>query len=139
MKILTLPSNGETIGAGMGDYQFNSSCGSHSVVIKYKGEPPHGDSYHTIEIDEIKFPGFAWAGRFGFSSDGRYFVCGWMEKPYERKTIIIDCQSRRYFVLPISIHNFEIRWPSIAGINSCSDLSYTFEGQEEWGTFDANN
>ena len=46
--------------AGMDDFLLISPDGEHRIALCYAGEPPHGDSYHNVAIDDRPFPGFAW-------------------------------------------------------------------------------
>ena len=133
MEKLKLPVDGTCAWAGMSDYQLISPNNSVSAIIKYIGEPPHGDSYHSMSINENDFPGFAWGCLFAFSSDSRYLVCSWMCKWVERKTVVVDCVNKKYFVLPEYIYNFSIQWPKIIGVEGKSkNISYEFTGDEAW-------
>lgn len=133
METLKLPCDGSGKGAGMGDFDIRSSDAKVSIIIKYVGEPPHGDSYHSMSINKKPFPGYVWGGLFAFSSDSRYFVCSWMSKLIERKTIVIDCIENKYFVLPEYIHSFNIKWPLINESGETSgNKSYYFSGDEQW-------
>lgn len=136
MEALKLPGDGSCKWAGMGDYQLISPNESIAATITYAGEPPHGDSYHSLSINGKKFPGYVWGCLFAFSSDSRYLVCSWMEKLTERKTVVIDCVSQNYFVLPEYIYKFSINWPKIVGIDGKWDgLGYEFTGNEAWSSY----
>jgi hypothetical protein len=116
----------------MGDCRLISPGGSHQVELLYVGEPPFGDSYHEALVDGVKLPGFMWGCMFAFTPDGRFFAGSWMERLYERRTIVIDGSSHCYFVLPVYIYEFSFRWPLIEGTTRNSGLSYVFNGRERW-------
>jgi hypothetical protein len=84
----------------MGDFLLCTPDGRHEIELLYAGEPPHGDSYHTIKIDGDTFPGFAWGCIFSISDDSRYLAFSWMATYIDRKTIVVDLESYSYFVLP---------------------------------------
>jgi hypothetical protein len=133
VEVLKLPSDGTCAWAGMGDYQIISPDESISAHIVYVGEPPHGDSYHSLSINGKKFPGFVWGCLFAFSSDSKYLVCSWMKKPVERKTVVIDCVGQKYFVLPEYIYKFSVNWPKVIGVHGkWEGLEYEFTGDEAW-------
>lgn len=119
--------------AGMGDYELVSPDGNHTAHIAYEGEPPFGDSYHKAVIDGHAFPGHVWGGMFTFSACSRYLVLGAMFKKWERLTLVIDLQTRRYLALPVHIHEAEVDWPAIVGVGKTSEgKRYTFQGKERW-------
>ena len=119
--------------AGMGDYELVSPDGQHTVELAYEGEPPHGDSYHRAVIDGHAFPALVWGCMFTFSACSRYLVLGAMFKKWERLTLVIDLETRRYCALPAYIHETAVQWPSIVGVGSTSEgKRYTFSGGERW-------
>jgi hypothetical protein len=134
-QTLTLPSDGRPAHAGMGDFSLLTPDGRHRVDLPYCGEPPHGDSFHTISVDGVGVPGNAWGCGFACSSDSRFLCLSWMEKRYDRKTLVIDLMERRYFALPFYISNFMIRWPVIEGVGMAEGLNYSFCGSENWTNF----
>lgn len=83
---------------GMDDYKITLEKSNYIIELTYKGEPPHGDSYHTMKINDIQIPGFTWGGMYMFPYNQEYVICSWMSKFYERKTIIIDIKNRRYYI-----------------------------------------
>ena len=130
MEELKLPSDGTCEWAGMGSYNLISPDSSKIIDLIYAGEPPHGDSYHVLKVNGKKLPGFAWGCLFGFSKDSRYLVFSWMEKLFERKTMVLDCNQEKYFVLPEYIHSFSVNWPFIK--ENKGESSYVFSGSEQW-------
>lgn len=133
MEHLKLPSDGSSVWAGMGDYLLISPDNTQSITLTYLSEPPHGDSYHYLEVNNKKLPGFAWGDCFAFSNDSRFLVFSWMEKLFERKTIVVDCIEEKYSILPVYINNFDVLWPTIQG--NKYQKSYTFSGAETWLSF----
>jgi hypothetical protein len=121
----------------MGDRRLISPGREHRVDLLYAREPPFGDSYHEALVDGVKLPGFMWGCMFAFTPDGRFFAGSWMERLYERRTIVIDGFDHCYFVLPVYIYDFSFRWPLIQGVNDARDLSYAFHGRERWTAFNA--
>ncbi len=120
----------------MGNFRLISPNGVHVAEVIYEGEPPHGDSYHSLRIDGRAFPGHAWGCLFAFTADSRYFGCSWMERLYERKTVVVDLVTSRYFVLPKYIYDFTISWPSLVGSRDHDKgETYTFTGRERWSTW----
>lgn len=45
--------------ASMGDYVLIPPDRSYEITLGYEGEPPHGDSYHVVDIARRPFPGYA--------------------------------------------------------------------------------
>ena len=118
--------------AGMGNYLLISPDGQHKIELKYEGEPPHGDSYHKISVNNRPLPGLAWGCMFAFSSDSNYLALSWMENKFERKTIVIELKYHKFVILPEYIYEMKIEWPSIIGINNSVKTCYKFTGHEEW-------
>lgn len=83
---------------GMGDFKITLEKSSHIIELTYKGEPPHGDSYHIMKINDFQIPGLTWGGMYMFPYNQEYVICSWMSKLYERKTIVIDIRNRRYYI-----------------------------------------
>lgn len=119
----------------MRDAVLLSPDGAGEVLLLYAGEPPHGDSYHEASIDGRKLPGHVWGGMFGFDSSGRYLACGWMPRPFERRTIVIDITRARLFALPTYMPHFTVAWPSLKGAIDSPERGYTFGGRERWRRF----
>lgn len=133
---LRLPESGEPIWAGMGNYRLVSPDAQHVVDLPYKGEPPHGDSYHQVLINRREFPGFAWGGLFASTSDSRYLAFSWMAQLFERKTVVVDLFEGKYFVLPEYIYKPKFEWPRILGNQEQDNgRSYTFTGNEVWAAY----
>jgi hypothetical protein len=130
-EIVSLPADGSSAWAGHRSLLFPSPDGKHEVRATYAGEPPHGDSYHDVAVDGVAFPGHAWGGGFAWSPCSRWFVCGWMAARWERKTIVIDVESQRFFVLPRHLPDFRVHPPVIAP-RSGDGERYVFTGQERW-------
>ncbi|MBB4638178.1 hypothetical protein [Longimicrobium terrae] len=131
-RVMPMPGNGDSVWAGMGDYTLIGPDGRHEVSLRYAGEPPHGDSCHELRADGVLLPGLAWGCNFAFTPDGRYFAASWIAERYERRTIIIDLDERRYLVLPIYIYDFRFVWPTLAGAGDHQQLRYDFHGRERW-------
>ena len=132
-EIIWFASDGQARWVGMGDFVLVSPDEAHRVELTYVGEPPHGDSYHRATIDRAAFPGEAWGCLFAFSVCSRYLVFSWMAKRYERRTVVVDLQDQRYFVLPWYMYHFRVSWPTIVGEGEGSaGKDYTFSGAEAW-------
>jgi hypothetical protein len=119
----------------MANYVLVSPDRHHEIVLRYVGEPPHGDSFHEIDVDGAKLPGFAWGCNFAFTPKSRFFAASWMSERYQRQTIILDVEQRRYFVLPTYIADFTFRWPILNGVGSAEGLRFEFDGSETWAPF----
>ena len=115
--------------AGMGDFILFSPDGKHVVELPYEGEPPHGDSYHRVAIDGRTYPGYAWGCMFAFSPCSRYFAFSAMPRKFERRTAIVDLHAQRYFILPVYLYRFTLRWPTMLGEEGTGSegKSYKFE------------
>ena len=119
--------------AGMDDFLLVSPDGAHRIELRYAGEPPHGDSYHIVTIDERPFPGFAWGCFFSMSTCSRYAAFSWMSQLYERKTIVVDMAVCKYCVLTIYIYQVEIVWPLIIDAGThVTTKKYMVESTQEW-------
>lgn len=127
---IELPADGSPIWAGMSNYIIFSPRRLHRLDLAYVGEPPHGDSYHSLHIDGKHFPGYAWGCLFAASSDSRYIAFSWMEEPYQRKTVVVDLDNARYLVLPVYLYNLTLNWPELREISK--NTIYTVTGREKW-------
>lgn len=117
----------------MDDIELITPNGRHHVHLRYEGEPPHGDSYHLIQIDGVSAPGYAWGCHFACTPDSRLLAMSWMEKRIERRTAVFDLGGRRYFVLPFYTYNFCFRWPRLEGGEPATEQrAYVFDGAENW-------
>lgn len=132
---IDFPADGESRWAGMANYLLVSPDGQHQVALRYVGEAPHGDSYHEIEVDGARLPGFVWGCDFAFTPDSRYVAASWMAALYDRRTIIIDTEKRRFLALPLYIRKFTFIWPVLQGVGGAQCLSFRFEGSEVWSAF----
>lgn len=132
---IDFPADGESRWAGMANYLLASPNGQHQVALRYAGEPPHGDSYHEVEVDGARLPGFAWGCDFAFTPDSRYVAASWMAALYDRRTIVIDVEKRLFFVLPLYIRKFRFIWPVLQGVGGAQSLSFRFDGSEVWSAF----
>ncbi|MHA6820363.1 hypothetical protein [Ralstonia pseudosolanacearum] len=133
MQTYALPPDGTSIFAGMADVALVMPNGHHSIHLRYEGEPPHGDSYHSIWIDGVRAPGYAWGCRFACTMDSRFLAMSWMGKLLERRTAVFDLAERRYFVLPFYMADFRFRWPRLESVAAPSEEhSYEFDGTEVW-------
>ncbi|MFM0191422.1 hypothetical protein PQR25_37080 [Paraburkholderia nemoris] len=120
--------------AGMGDYVLFPPDRSYEMTLRYEGEPPHGDSYHVVDIAGRRFPGYAWGCMFAMSECSNFIAFSWMEKKFERLTTVIDVRHSRYLVLPRYIYHPHIEWPSV--LDATNDRErYAFDGTEAWGIF----
>lgn len=128
-----LPADGSSIWAGMGDYLLVSPDQKHHIKLIYEFEPPHGDSVHSLFVDDRRFAGEAWGCNFAFSACSRYVVFSGMHKRLQRITIVIDVEKSCYFDLPDYIHDFKVTWPSITEVTeSPYKRRYTINGNELW-------
>jgi hypothetical protein len=139
MERIQCAPDGGSVYAGYADSLVVSPNGAHAIELLYVGEPPRGDSFHSIGIDGRSLPGYAWGGSFVFSPCSRYVVFDWMAQRFERRTLVADMDAGRYFVLPHYIHRSGIAWPAITGFELGSGigeptepLRYTFTGSEQW-------
>lgn len=126
------PQDGSALWAGMGNYRLVSANRIHQIQLTYIGEPPHGDSYHQIVIDEHSFPGHVWGCMFALSHDYRYLVFSWMPALAERKAVVVDIIDRRYFVLPEYFYDFSFNWPYVLERGVSTGRVYEFTGKEQW-------
>jgi len=132
---IDLPADGTSRWAGMGNFRLFSPDGRHEITLRYAGEPPQGDSYHELEVDGAKLPGLAWGCNFAFTPDSRYFAGSWMAERYQRRTIIVDVERRRLFVLPIYIHDFAFRASTLEGVGADQGLRCALADAEPWRAF----
>jgi hypothetical protein len=135
-KRIVCPAAGQSVWAGYESYILVSPDARHEVELPYVSEPPHGDSYHTIQVDGHSVPGFAWGCNFAWSDDSRYLVLSWMRSKWERKTLVIDVELRRYVALPAYFYDFRLRYPAICEVRAGEIQSvYTFSGDEAWAGY----
>lgn len=132
-KCVELPRNGGSIHVSMGDFELVTPNGEHRVELLYRGEPPHGDSYHEVFIDRVSLPGYAWGCNFACTDDSRYLAFSWMARRIERITAVVDMADRKYVLLPAYIYDFVFQWPRLEGVGRLSaGLSFDFAGAEHW-------
>ena len=134
-ETIELPADGASRWAGMGNYVLISPDGQHKVALRYSGEPPHGDSFHELEVDGVRLPGFAWGCTFAFTVDSRYFAASWMAKLYERKTIVVDVERRQFFVAPDYIHDFAFRERTLEGVGASHGLRFDLDSMTAGAQF----
>ncbi|WP_240435347.1 hypothetical protein [Ralstonia solanacearum] len=128
-----LPADGSSRWAGMADVELVMPNGHRPIRLRYAGEPPHGDSYHSIWIDGVRAPGYACGCQFACTMDSRFLAMSWMEKLLDRRTTVFDLADRRYFVLPFYMYDFRFRWPRLESVEASSEgRSYQFDGAEVW-------
>lgn len=122
--------------AGMGDYELISPDGKYILQIPYEGEPPHGDSYHRVVINERVLGFHAWGGMFTFSACSRYFGFSAMPEKWQRKTCVLDLEKSLYFFLPNYLYEFGFAWPLLVGTGDTSaGQSFGFTGTEAWAAY----
>lgn len=93
----------------MEDFELSLKLADAVVKIVYVSEPPHGDSYHHLFINDKKFPGYVWGCYFLFPYHQKYMICSWMKELYDRKTIIIEIETLKYQVLEKYYHHFKMK------------------------------
>ena len=125
--------------AGMGDHVLTPPDRSYEVTLRYQGEPPHGDSYHVVDVAGRRFPGYAWGCMFSMSDCSNFIAFSWMERKFERLTTIVDVRHSRYFVLPRYIYNPRIEWPSILDVKTPAQAPFSFVGSKRGGFFDIHH
>ena len=91
----------------MDNYEINLTLIDKIVKIIYVSEPPFGDSYHKIYIDDVEFEGFVWGCDFLFPFRQEYLICSWMKGLYERKTLIINLKDSNHYVFPLYYETFK--------------------------------
>lgn len=128
-----LPADGSPLWAGMADIELITPDGRHQIYLGFEGEPPRGDSYHSIWINNVRAPGYAWGCLFACTPDSRFLAMSWMETLPERKTAVFDLEERRYFVLPFHLYSFRFRWPRLESTETDAEAhAYEFDGAEVW-------
>lgn len=131
----TLPDGGKSRWAGMANYILATPDLNHEVDLRYVDEPPRGDSYLELRVDDRKLPGFVWGCMFAVDACSRYLASSWMAERYERKTVVIDLEQHRFTVLPVHIADFEFHWPLLDGRGIAAGRQYEFDGSEVWKPF----
>lgn len=132
---LELPPGGNRAWAGHGHYRLISPSRRQIVRLRYVGEPPHGDSYHQLHVDDAALPGFVWGCEFALSADEQFLAASWMAQPFERRTIIIDVATGRYTVLPVYIPNFIFDGDRLIDLES--KTAYKTGELQDWTKFGA--
>lgn len=132
---LDFAPDGESRWAGMGDYILRSPDRSHEIALRYLGEPPHGDSYHELQIDGVRMPGYVWGCNFAFTPDSKLLAASWMAERYERKTVLIDVEQRRFAVLPEYLENFGFNEGKLVGVDLSAGKSCAVAAVGDWTSF----
>ena len=107
MELIKLKSTSESKWFGMRDCQIELEDSGHIIELKYISEPPHGDSYHELRINNKLFQGYVWGCMFLFPYNQEFMVCQWMEKLYQRRTIIVNLCNLDYHVFNNSYSVYE--------------------------------
>jgi len=135
VTVCQLLADGSSRWAGMADIELVMPD-SRPIHLRYEGEPPRGDSYHSIWIDSVRAPGYAWGCQFACTADSRFLAMSWMEKRFERQTAVFDLAQQRYFALPFYMNDFRFHWPRLLGVQASSERrSYEFDGSEVWRNY----
>jgi len=58
MEKIKIENDTQTYWLGMSDYEINLLMVHKIIRLVYISEPPNGDSYHKLFIDETEFPGY---------------------------------------------------------------------------------
>jgi hypothetical protein len=132
---IILPGDGQSCWAGMGDIVLVSPDGRREVVLRYAGEPPFGDSYHQLEVEGARLPGFAWGCNFAFSPDSRFLAASWMAKLYERRTAIVDVEQRRFCVLSAYLYDFAFDGTVLTGVEGEPAVRFDPVAAKTWTSF----
>lgn len=101
MKKIILGNDSQLHWFGMGDYEIILALSNKNIKIIYVSEPPFGDSYHKIYINDVEFDGYVWGCGFLFPFNQEYLVCSWMKELYDRKTIIINIINLNCYIFPV--------------------------------------
>jgi len=109
MKEINVWNDCEVHWFGQISFKINLMMSNHTVKLIYVGEPPHGDSYNELYIDDKKMDGYVWGCNFIFPFSQQYIICSWMEDKIERQTIIIDIASLKYIVMDEYWYNYEVK------------------------------
>jgi len=125
MKKVTLGDDSQLHWFGMGDYEIDLALINKIIKVIYVAEPPFGDSYHKLYIDDVEFDGFVWGCEFLFPFNQEYLICSWMKSLYERKTIIINLMNLSHYVFPIYYGRFKRQKDCINFENELLDKSET--------------
>ncbi len=129
---INMPTDGSCRYVGYKNAILLSPDGRRRISIKYEGEPPHGDSYHSIQVDGIPLPGLAWGDCFAFTPCSRFLALSWMAKKYERNTVVIAFAEKQWTILPEYIGEFDFVWPTLDGRGSSNGQQYVFDETEQW-------
>ena len=123
MIIKEIHPDSHSVWLGMEDYKLILDQNKIEIDLKYDGEPPHGDSYHIAWIDGKRLKGYIWGCMFLFPFNQRYMLCSWMEKLYERKTIVVDLNSNFFAVLDDYWYDFkEVDGKLLLGNNNFKEI-----------------
>lgn len=132
MEVVRFQNDGASRWLGMRDFRIISPDGKHELIMRYAGEPPHGDSYHELTADDRKVPGWFWGDYVAFGQS-RYFIGSWMGQKFERKTAIVDLELREFCELPVYLPGkMSVHWPVIASTFEGQAATYVVTGQEQW-------
>lgn len=80
-----------------GDYYCVSKSGTE-IFLPYAGEPPHGDSYHKLIINNKTVERCLWCGLFVWSPTGSYFACNY-DGIKTRNIIVVDVDKLKYRIV----------------------------------------
>ena len=96
MEIIEINNDFDSHIFAMDDFELYLKLANVKIRIIYVSEPPHGDSYHHLYINDKRFPGYVWGCYFLFPYHQKYMICSWMKDLYERKTVVIDIKTLEY-------------------------------------------
>ena len=129
-----VPADGGPVWAGMADLVLVLPSG-RELELPYLGEPPHGDSFHSLTIDGAPLPGYLWGSHFVSTADSRYLAGDWMAERFERKTIVIDISARRYLVLPKRVPGLRFDGWTLLGDGQRQIEGFEIEDSQGWMAF----
>jgi len=93
---------------GMDDYKIILKQSNHILELKYINEARFGDSYHTLTVDGVLLDGLFWGCNFIFILEQRYMICSWMEKLYDRKTLIVNLATKGSYVMKMYSYDYKV-------------------------------
>ena len=75
MEIIEINNDFDSHIFAMDDFELYLKLANVKIRIIYVSEPPHGDSYHHLFINDKRFPGYVWGCYFLFPYHQKYMIC----------------------------------------------------------------
>jgi hypothetical protein len=130
-------NDGSPLYLSYGDTDCFSPNRKYKTRWVYDGEPPHGDSWHLVWLDDKLLPGIYWGRGHAWSPDSMYFT---LEKYVKDATALYVVRIADLHWFKVAVHSGakSFLYPNIIyrKYGSTTEEEYVFTGNEAWTAID---